>query len=168
MKIDNLLPIILLLLFSTHVIGMSSVFPYGPKLGTNGLKRFETKIDKLSNSFLAEMAELDRKGIGTDGSVACDVSRVYGKKIELLKIDALHPDDLATLALWAERRNPTFCASYVYEYVFETSVHKLGKLRNRSARAALQRVKVGIKKRGHYDAHLAETIEEAERDSMKK
>lgn len=168
MKIDRRLPVCLLLLFSTHVIFMLSAFAYGPKLSANELKRFESKIEKLSNSFLSEMAALEKKGFGTDGKDAADVSYKYAKRVMLLNLDTLHPDDLAALALWAESRNPTFSASYVFEYVFETAVHSLGKLRNQKAQAAIQRVKLGVQKRGHLDGHIGETISKAEQELLKK
>lgn len=158
----------LILLFLVHSVCVTTVFAYSKKLSTIELKRIENKIQKLSNSFLAEMDVLKKKGLGTDGQDAADTFYKYAKRLVLFRLDTLHPDDLSTLAIWAEGCNPTFSASYVYEYVFESCVHKLGTLRSKCAREALKRVKLAVKKRGHLDGHIGETIAEAEEASTKK
>ncbi len=71
------------------------------------------------------------------------------------------PEDLAQLALWGYRQ-PDWWGDGIYDVLFFNNVAMLGQTKGERAKRELQRIKAVVKRDGRWDAHLSESITEAE------
>ncbi len=120
----------------------------------------ERAIGQLGKDYVLELREI---AVGENSrNNQFSLSVAYGRRVKKLMSSCDSPNDLATLAIWAEKQNPWLSSScYVYQYLFETNVLRLGKM-GKPGSDNLKRIKEALSKRGHLDGHLAEVIEEAE------
>lgn len=125
-------------------------------------ERIKTQLTALAQRYAVEKTQIPHEGGPTDhGNVL--LSQQYAHKIELITGSSLNESELADLAIWAESTDPWFKSSnYVYFYVFDKSVFRLGSRKGVTAMKSLQRVKESLVKKGRFDGHLAEVISEAE------
>jgi len=90
--------------------------------------------------------------------------KYYAKIDEIVGKDA-SPEDLAMLAIWAEREDPWLeHERLIYRLVNGTSVSRLAKAKDIRSRYALWKVRQALVQEGHFDGGLACGIVESEEE----
>jgi hypothetical protein len=91
-----------------------------------------------------------------------DPNRLSNKlAVEKIIGENASPEDLAMLAIWAEQHDPWVSSqNQIYSIVFYTSVVRLGDKKDQRSKYALWKVRNSVALSGHFDADLAETLDE--------
>lgn len=73
------------------------------------------------------------------------------------------PEDLALLAIWAERQEPWLTSNCVYRTIFFGDINKLAELRgDKRAEYGLWKIRESLFHQRRWDGHVSEAVEEAQ------